>query len=196
MKSVRCRRPKAKIVVFRRVPRGAASKRTVASQENRLKSTLEHSKGRRRMNTVEIGPITEAHIESFTKLDVRRPPSGDIWPLPRSAAAGIDPGFMLEPISGRANPQFCRDGRGRSRTLRGGRLVRRDPRNRGRIYALCGGVGLRHWAFLPRFRSQGLGRRLITRTLQAARACGLTRVNCRCGRTTGMRSRCTRGWGL
>jgi ribosomal protein S18 acetylase RimI-like enzyme len=29
---------------------------------------------------------------------------------------------------------------------------------------------------LPRFRGQGLGRRLILRTLDAARACGLTRV--------------------
>jgi ribosomal protein S18 acetylase RimI-like enzyme len=41
------------------------------------------------------------------------------------------------------------------------------------IYAHCGVLGM---GLLPRFRGQGLGRRLITRTLQAARACGLTRV--------------------
>jgi ribosomal protein S18 acetylase RimI-like enzyme len=41
------------------------------------------------------------------------------------------------------------------------------------IYAHCGVLGM---GLLPRFRGQGLGTRLILRTLHAARACGLTRV--------------------
>src|SRR6266851_6667775 len=41
------------------------------------------------------------------------------------------------------------------------------------IYAHCGVLGM---GLLPRFRGQGLGTRLITRTLHAARAFGLTRV--------------------
>ena len=51
-------------------------------------------------------------------------------------------------------------------------MVRCDPKSRP-IYAHSGVLGV---ALLPPFRKQGIGKRLILRTLEAARAFGLRRV--------------------
>jgi ribosomal protein S18 acetylase RimI-like enzyme len=123
------------------------------------------------MNTVEIGPITEAHIESFHQtLDVvarerRYLAFLEAPPLESTRA------FILNHIR-QGYPQFVAtvaDEAGRCEVVGWCDVT---PKSRP-IYAHCGVLGM---GLLPRFRSQGLGRRLITRTLQAARACGLTRV--------------------
>jgi len=133
------------------------------------------------VNTVEIGPITEAHIESFHKtLDVvarerRYLAFLEAPPLESTRA------FILNNIA-HGYPQFVATVAGEvsAGEVLGREVLGREvvgwcdvtPKSRP-IYAHCGvlGVGL-----LPRFRGQGLGTRLITRTLHAARAFGLSRV--------------------
>ena len=119
-----------------------------------------------RVNTVEIGPIADEHIESFHKtLDVvarerRYLAFLEAPPLESTRA------FIRNNIA-HGYPQFVA-------TLEGEVVGWCDVTPKSRpIYAHCGVLGM---GLLPRFRGQGLGRRLITRTLHAARAFGLTRV--------------------
>ncbi len=134
-----------------------------------------------RVNTVEIGPITEAHIESFHKtLDVvarerRYLAFLEAPPLESTRA------FILNNIA-HGYPQFVATVAGEvsAAEVSAGEVLGRDvvgwcdvtPKSRP-IYAHCGVLGM---GLLPRFRGQGLGTRLITRTLHAARAFGLSRV--------------------
>jgi RimJ/RimL family protein N-acetyltransferase len=129
-----------------------------------------------RVNTVEIGPITEAHIESFHKtLDVvarerRYLAFLEAPPLESTRA------FILNNIA-HGYPQFVATVAGEvvGRQVLGCEVVGWcdvTPKSRP-IYAHCGVLGM---GLLPRFRGQGLGTRLITRTLKAARAFGLSRV--------------------
>ena len=118
------------------------------------------------MNTVEIGPITEAHIESFHKtLDVvarerRYLAFLEAPPLDSTRA------FILNHIK-QGYPQFVA-------TFEGEVVGWCDVTPKSRpVYAHCGVLGM---GLLPRFRSQGLGTKLITRTLKAARSFGLSRV--------------------
>jgi RimJ/RimL family protein N-acetyltransferase len=123
------------------------------------------------MNTVEIGPITEAHIESFhNTLDIvarerRYLAFLEAPPLESTRA------FIMNHIR-QGTPQFVATLQGEvgSGDVVGWCDV--TPKSRP-IYAHCGVLGM---GLLPRFRGQGLGRRLITRTLQAASSFGLTRV--------------------
>jgi RimJ/RimL family protein N-acetyltransferase len=129
-----------------------------------------------RVNTVEIGPITEAHIESFHKtLDVvarerRYLAFLEAPPLESTRA------FILNNIA-HGYPQFVATVAGE---VLGPQALGCEvvgwcdvtPKSRP-IYAHCGVLGM---GLLPRFRGRGLGTRLITRTLHAARAFGLTRV--------------------
>jgi len=133
------------------------------------------------VNTVEIGPITEAHIESFHKtLDVvarerRYLAFLEAPPLESTRA------FILNNIA-HGYPQFVATVAGEVSPgeVLGREVLGREvvgwcdvtPKSRP-IYAHCGVLGM---GLLPRFRGQGLGTRLITRTLHAARAFGLTRV--------------------
>jgi RimJ/RimL family protein N-acetyltransferase len=118
------------------------------------------------MNTVEIGPITESHIESFHgTLDVvarerRYLAFLEAPPLESTRA------FILSHIR-QGQPQFVA-------TVREQVVGWCDvtPKTRP-IYAHCGVLGM---GLLPEFRGQGLGGRLIRRTLEAARAFPLTRV--------------------
>ena len=118
------------------------------------------------VNSVEIVPITEGHIESFHKtLDVvareRRYLAFLEAPPIESTRA-----FILNHIK-QGYPQFV--------AISEGEVVGWcdvTPKSRP-IYAHCGVLGM---GLLPRFRGQGLGTRLIMRTLKAARACGLSRV--------------------
>ncbi len=118
------------------------------------------------VNSVEIVPIAEGHIESFHKtLDVvareRRYLAFLEAPPIESTRA-----FILNHIK-QGYPQFV--------AISEGEVVGWcdvTPKSRP-IYAHCGVLGM---GLLPRFRGQGLGTRLITRTLKAARACGLSRV--------------------
>jgi len=134
-----------------------------------------------RVNTVEIGPITEAHIESFHKtLDVvarerRYLAFLEAPPLESTRA------FILNNIA-HGYPQFVATVAGEvsAGEVLGREVLGREvvgwcdvtPKSRP-IYAHCGVLGM---GLLPRFRGQGLGTRLITRTLHAARAFGLSRV--------------------
>jgi len=134
-----------------------------------------------RVNTVEIGPITEAHIESFHKtLDVvarerRYLAFLEAPPLESTRA------FILNNIA-HGYPQFVATVAGEvsAAEVSAGEVLGREvvgwcdvtPKSRP-IYAHCGVLGM---GLLPRFRGQGLGTRLITRTLHAARAFGLSRV--------------------
>jgi RimJ/RimL family protein N-acetyltransferase len=133
------------------------------------------------VNTVEIGPITEADIESFHKtLDVvareRRYLAFLEAPALESTRA-----FILNNIA-HGYPQFVATVAGEvsAAEVLGREVLGREvvgwcdvtPKSRP-IYAHCGVLGM---GLLPRFRGQGLGTRLITRTLHAARAFGLTRV--------------------
>ena len=139
-----------------------------------------------RVNTVEIGPITEAHIESFHKtLDVvarerRYLAFLEAPPLESTRA------FILNNIA-HGYPQFVATVAGEvsagevlGREVLGREVLGREvvgwcdvtPKSRP-IYAHCGVLGM---GLLPGFRGQGLGTRLITRTLHAARAFGLSRV--------------------
>jgi len=133
------------------------------------------------VNTVEIGPITEAHIESFHKtLDVvarerRYLAFLEAPPLESTRA------FILNNIA-HGYPQFVATVAGEvsAGEVLGREVLGREvvgwcdvtPKSRP-IYAHCGVLGM---GLLPRFRGQGLGTRLITRTLHAARAFGLSRV--------------------
>jgi ribosomal protein S18 acetylase RimI-like enzyme len=118
------------------------------------------------MSTVEIVPITEEHIESFHQtLDVvarerRYLAFLEAPPLDSTRA------FILNHIRQRY-PQFV--------AISAGEVVGWcdvTPKSRP-IYAHCGVLGM---GLLPRFRGQGIGTRLILRTLHAARARGLSRV--------------------
>ena len=118
------------------------------------------------MSTVEIVPITEEHIESFHQpLDfVAR----ERRYLAFLEAPPIDStrAFILNHIRQRY-PQFV--------AISAGKVVGWcdvTPKSRP-IYAHCGVLGM---GLLPRFRGQGIGTRLILRTLHAARARGLSRV--------------------
>jgi ribosomal protein S18 acetylase RimI-like enzyme len=118
------------------------------------------------MNTVEIGPITEGHIESFHKtLDVV---ARERRYLAFLAAPPIEQtrAFILNHIR-QGYPQFVA-------TFEGEVVGWCDVTPKSRpIYAHCGVLGM---GLLPRFRGQGLGTKLITRTLKACRAFGLGRV--------------------
>jgi ribosomal protein S18 acetylase RimI-like enzyme len=118
------------------------------------------------MSTVEIVPITEEHIESFHQtLDVvarerRYLAFLEAPPLDSTRA------FILNHIRQRY-PQLV--------AISAGEVVGWcdvTPKSRP-IYAHCGVLGM---GLLPRFRGQGIGTRLILRTLHAARARGLSRV--------------------
>jgi RimJ/RimL family protein N-acetyltransferase len=123
------------------------------------------------VNTVEIGPIADEHIESFHKtLDVvarerRYLAFLEAPPLESTRA------FIRNNIA-HGYPQFVATVPGEvgAREVVGWCDV--TPKSRP-IYAHCGVLGM---GLLPRFRSQGLGTRLIRRTLDAARTYGLTRV--------------------
>jgi RimJ/RimL family protein N-acetyltransferase len=129
-----------------------------------------------RVNTVEIGPIADEHIESFHKtLDVvarerRYLAFLEAPPLESTRA------YIRNNIS-HGYPQFVATV---AREVSAGEVLGRDvvgwcdvtPKSRP-IYAHCGVLGM---GLLPRFRGQGLGAKLILRTLEAARAFGLTRV--------------------
>jgi ribosomal protein S18 acetylase RimI-like enzyme len=118
------------------------------------------------MNTVEIGPITEGHIDSFHKtLDIvarerRYLAFLEAPPIEQTRA------FILNHIR-QGYPQFVATSEGE---VVGWCDV--TPKSRP-IYAHCGVLGM---GLLPRFRGQGLGTKLITRTLKASRAFGLARV--------------------
>jgi ribosomal protein S18 acetylase RimI-like enzyme len=118
------------------------------------------------INTVEIVPIAEGHIESFQRtLDIvarerRYLAFLEAPPLPSTRA------FILDMIR-QGYPQFVAMADGE---VAGWCDV--TPYSRP-IKAHCGVLGM---GLLPRFRGRGLGRRLILRTLDAARAFGLTRV--------------------
>ncbi|WP_159005906.1 GNAT family N-acetyltransferase [Bradyrhizobium sp. S69] len=118
------------------------------------------------MNAVEIVPIAPDHIESFYRaLDFvareRRYLSFlEAPPLEETRA------FVLDMIK-RGYPQWV--------ALSAGEVVGWcdvTPKTRP-IYAHGGVLGI---ALLPLFRGQGIGKRLILRTLDAARAFGLRRV--------------------
>jgi RimJ/RimL family protein N-acetyltransferase len=129
-----------------------------------------------RVNTVEIGPIADEHIESFHKtLDVvarerRYLAFLEAPPLESTRA------FIRNNIA-HGYPQFVATV---PREVSTGEVLGRDvvgwcdvtPKSQP-IYAHCGVLGM---GLLPGFRGQGLGTRLILRTLHAARAYGLTRV--------------------
>ena len=133
------------------------------------------------MNTVEIVPIAERHIESFHRtLDFvarerRYLAFLEAPPLESTRA------FILNNIA-HGYPQFVATVAGEvsAAEVSAGEVLGRDvvgwcdvtPKSRP-IYAHCGVLGM---GLLPRFRGQGLGTRLITRTLHAARAFGLSRV--------------------
>jgi RimJ/RimL family protein N-acetyltransferase len=123
------------------------------------------------MNTVEIGPITEAHIESFhNTLDIvaRERRYLAFLEAPPLESTRV---FILNHIA-HGYPQFVATLQGEAG---GGEVVGWcdvTPKSRP-IYAHCGVLGM---GLLPRFRGRGLGTKLIARTLQAARAFGLTRV--------------------
>ena len=118
------------------------------------------------INTVEIVPIAEGYIKSFHRtLDIvarerRYLAFLEAPPLPSTRA------FILDMIR-QGYPQFVAIADGE---VAGWCDV--TPYSRP-IKAHCGVLGM---GLLPRFRGRGLGRRLILRTLDAARAFGLTRV--------------------
>jgi RimJ/RimL family protein N-acetyltransferase len=118
------------------------------------------------INMVNIVPIAEGHIEGFRRtLDIvarerRYLAFLEAPPLPSTRA------FILDMIE-QCYPQFV--------AMAGDEVVGWCdiiPNSRP-IKAHCGVLGM---GLLPQFRGQGLGKRLIQRTLDAARACGLTRV--------------------
>ena len=118
------------------------------------------------MDTVEIIPIAPEHVESFHRaLDFvareRRYLSFLEAPPLESAR-----NFVLDMIKD-GHPQWV--------ALSAGEVVGWcdvTPKSRP-IYAHGGVLGI---ALLPPFRGQGIGKRLILRTLDAARAFGLRRV--------------------
>jgi ribosomal protein S18 acetylase RimI-like enzyme len=118
------------------------------------------------MNAVEIVPIAADHVESFHRaLDFvarerRYLAFLEAPPLEETRA------FVLDMIK-HGYPQWV--------VLSAGEVVGWcdvTPKTRP-IYALGGVLGI---ALLPPFRGQGIGKRLILRTLDAARAFGLRRI--------------------
>jgi ribosomal protein S18 acetylase RimI-like enzyme len=118
------------------------------------------------VNAVEIVPIAEGHIENFHRtLDIvarerRYLAFLEAPPLPSTRA------FILGMIR-QGYPQFIAMADGE---VAGWCDITPNSRP---IRAHCGLLGM---GLLPRFRGQGLGERLILRTLDAARTFGLTRV--------------------
>jgi ribosomal protein S18 acetylase RimI-like enzyme len=118
------------------------------------------------INAVEIVPIAEGHIEGFHRtLDIvarerRYLTFLEAPPLPSTRA------FILDMIR-QGYPQFVAMADGE---IAGWCDIIPNSRP---IRAHCGVLGM---GLLPQFRGQGLGRRLIHRTLDAARAFGVTRV--------------------
>ena len=118
------------------------------------------------MNTVEIVPIAPEHIESFHQtLDfvAREQRYLSFLEAPPFEAAQA---FVLDNIK-HGHPQWVVISRSE---VVGWCDV--TPKTRP-IYAHSGVLGM---GLLPPFRGQGIGRRLILRTLEAARAIGLRRV--------------------
>jgi ribosomal protein S18 acetylase RimI-like enzyme len=118
------------------------------------------------MNEIEIVPIAERHMESFHEaldLVARERRYLSFLEAPPIEATRA---YILNNIRQGA-PQFVAIS---AENVVGWCDV--TPKSRP-IHAHCGVLGM---GVLPRFRGQGLGRRLILRTLDAARACGLTRV--------------------
>jgi ribosomal protein S18 acetylase RimI-like enzyme len=118
------------------------------------------------MNAVEIVPIRAEHVESFHRAfdfvarERRYLAFLEAPPLEETRA------FVLDMIKS-GYPQWV--------VLSAGEVVGWcdvTPKNRP-IYARSGVLGV---ALLPPFRGQGIGKRLILRTLEAARAFGLRRV--------------------
>ena len=118
------------------------------------------------MNAVEIVPIRAEHVESFHRAfdfvarERRYLAFLEAPPLEETRA------FVLDMIKS-GYPQWV--------VLSAGEVVGWcdvTPKNRP-IYARCGVLGV---ALLPPFRGQGIGKRLILRTLEAARTFGLRRV--------------------
>ena len=121
------------------------------------------------INAVEIVPIAEGHIEAFHRtLDIvareHRYLSFLEAPPPQSTRD-----FILRMI-GQEYPQFVAMADGE---VAGWCDIVPNSRP---IEAHCGVLGM---GLLPQFRGQGLGKRLILRTLDAARTFGLTRVELR-----------------
>ena len=118
------------------------------------------------MNAVEIVPITPDHIESFRRaLDIV---ARERRYLAFFAAPPLEPmrNFVLGMIK-HGQPQML--------AISDGEVVGWCdvmPKDRP-IYA---GVGVLGMGLLPSFRGRGIGKRLILRTLEAARASGLRRV--------------------
>jgi RimJ/RimL family protein N-acetyltransferase len=118
------------------------------------------------MDRVEIVPIARYHLESFHRtLDIvaRERRYLSFLEAPPFEATRA---FVLDNIE-HGHPQFV--------AISGGEVVGWcdvTPKSRP-IHAHCGVLGM---GLLPRFRGQGLGRKLILRTLDAARTFGLTRV--------------------
>jgi ribosomal protein S18 acetylase RimI-like enzyme len=118
------------------------------------------------VNVAVIVPIAEGHIESFHRtLDIvarerRYLAFLEAPPLPSTRI------FILDMI-GQGYPQFVAMADGE---VAGWCDIIPNSRP---IKAHCGVLGM---GLLPQFRGRGLGRRLILRTLDAARAFGLTRV--------------------
>lgn len=121
------------------------------------------------IDALEIVPIAEGHIEAFHRtLDIvareRRYLSFLEAPPLQSTRD-----FILRVIS-QGYPQFVAMA---DREVAGWCDIIPNSRP---IEAHCGVLGI---GLLPQFRGQGLGKRLILRTLDTARAFGLTRVELR-----------------
>jgi ribosomal protein S18 acetylase RimI-like enzyme len=120
----------------------------------------------RRIDRVEIVPIAEGHIEAFHRtLDIvarerRYLAFLEAPPLPSTRA------FILNMIA-QGYPQFVAMAEDE---VAGWCDVVPNSRP---VKVHCGVLGM---GLLPEFRGQGIGKRLILRTLDAARAFGLTRV--------------------
>jgi ribosomal protein S18 acetylase RimI-like enzyme len=118
------------------------------------------------INSVEIVPIAEGHIESFHRtLDIvarERRYLAFLEAPPLSSTRA----FILDVI-GQGYPQFV--AMAEDEVAGWCDII---PNSRP-IKAHCGVLGM---GLLPQFRGRGLGKRLILRTLDAARAFGLTRV--------------------
>jgi ribosomal protein S18 acetylase RimI-like enzyme len=118
------------------------------------------------MNAVEIVPITPDHIESFHRAFDFVARERRYLAFLEAPPLGETRDFVLGTIKS-GYPQWV--------VLSAGEVVGWcdvTPKSRP-IYAHSGVLGV---ALLPPFRSQGIGKRLILRTLEAARAFGLRRV--------------------
>jgi ribosomal protein S18 acetylase RimI-like enzyme len=115
---------------------------------------------------IEIVPIEPDHIESFHQtLDFVARERRYLAMLEAPAIESFR--VFVQDIISHVHPQFV--------ALSDGEVVGWcDVLPKGRpIYAHSGVLGM---GLLPPFRGQGIGRRLIQRTLEAARATGLSRI--------------------